>query len=101
MFPPRLRDRTVSPNTWPMVFTTRVPGMFSVVVTIMLCGEAIFSPGACTGLSLPPELSDIAMISLFLPQGEPDAPVAAHHDPPEIVPEYHAFLAQQPGWQAR
>ncbi len=35
MLPPRLRDRTVRPNTWPMVFTTRVSGMFSVVVTII------------------------------------------------------------------
>jgi hypothetical protein len=35
MLPPMLRDRTVSPNTWPMVCTTWVSGMFSVVVTIM------------------------------------------------------------------
>jgi hypothetical protein len=35
------------------------------------------------------------------PQSEPDASVAADRDPAEIVPEYQAFLAQQPGWQAR
>ena len=35
MLPPRLRDRTVSPDTCPIVLTTRAPGMFSVVVTIM------------------------------------------------------------------
>src|SRR5215467_5815686 len=41
------------------------------------------------------------MISVFHPQSEPDASVAADHDPGEIVPEYQAFLAQQPGWQVR
>src|SRR5215471_1243229 len=35
MLPPRLRERTVRPNTWPRVFTTRASGMFSVVVMIM------------------------------------------------------------------
>jgi hypothetical protein len=34
MLPPRLRERTVRPNTWPRVVTTRASGMFSVVVTI-------------------------------------------------------------------
>jgi hypothetical protein len=44
----------------------------------------------------PPQLPE-----LLDPQSEPDASVAADHDPREIVPEYQAFLAQQPGWQAR
>jgi hypothetical protein len=56
MLPPRLRDRTVRPNTWPIVFTTRVPGMFSVVVTIMGREEVMFSADACIGL--PPVTCD-------------------------------------------
>jgi hypothetical protein len=51
MLPPRLRDRTVSPNTWPIVFTTRVPGMFSVVVTIM---EWLTGVAACMAFSFDP-----------------------------------------------
>ena len=51
MLPPMLRERTVSPNTWPRVCTTRVPGMFSVVVTIMACGSGVFSVEPCMGVS--------------------------------------------------
>src|ERR1035438_546308 len=56
MLPPRLRDRTVRPNTWPIVFTTRVPGMFSVVVTIMGREDVMLPADACIGL--PPVTCD-------------------------------------------
>jgi hypothetical protein len=36
-----------------MVFTTRVPGMFSVVVTIMCRDDVMLSADAC--IALPPE----------------------------------------------
>src|ERR1700761_5956054 len=51
MLPPMLRDRTVSPNTWPIVRTTRVPGMFSVVVTII---DGLAGAAACMAASSGP-----------------------------------------------
>ena len=50
MLPPMLRDRTVRPNTWPIVLTTRVSGMFSVVVTIIGRDGVALSVDACIGV---------------------------------------------------
>src|SRR5450432_2833561 len=62
MLPPRLRDRTVRPNTWPIVLTTRVPGMFSVVVTIM-GRDLMFSVDAC--IALPPVPCDLGRSRVY------------------------------------
>src|SRR6185312_12617205 len=41
MLPPRPRERTTTPKTWPSVLARRVPGMFSVVVTSMAGGPPL------------------------------------------------------------
>jgi hypothetical protein len=65
MLPPRLRERTVRPKTWPRVFTTRVSGIFSVVVTIIgwearaipACWLAFVTGRVSRGLHGPPPLA--------------------------------------------
>jgi hypothetical protein len=61
--------------------------------TVSTCARSAAASGRWPRSPQLPELLD--------PQSEPDAPVAADRDPAEIVPEHQAFLAQQPGRQAR
>jgi hypothetical protein len=51
MLPPRLRDRTVRPATWPSVLTPLISGMVPVVVTIMDRGDAVFGAADCIAAS--------------------------------------------------